>query len=167
MTKRMVGRNWYRLRFEVLERDKFQCQYCGQYAPNVRLEVDHILAVSDGGTDALENLRTSCFACNQGKVGLWEYRNWLPRGRRTLDIGKFIGKRTPPQPPTLRDMILAVLDEPKTVKEISMAIDRRSVSVAITLRRMETIGLVKNIGRTLFGSRRAFTWIRTTAVRMG
>jgi len=58
------------LRYEILERDKFTCRYCGQYAPNVRLEVDHVVAFADGGTDDPENLVTSCYACNRGKSAL-------------------------------------------------------------------------------------------------
>lgn len=33
-----------RVRFAVLKRDDFRCQYCGAVAPSVILEVDHILA---------------------------------------------------------------------------------------------------------------------------
>ena len=60
---------WFAIRWEILQRDEFTCQYCGQYAPNVRLEVDHKIAVVDGGTDASDNLTTSCSACNRGKEG--------------------------------------------------------------------------------------------------
>jgi hypothetical protein len=54
-------------RFEVFKRDKFQCQYCGNTAPDVILNVDHIDPVANGGTNELINLITSCFDCNQGK----------------------------------------------------------------------------------------------------
>ena len=30
-----------KIRFEVFKRDAFTCQYCGQMAPDVLLEVDH------------------------------------------------------------------------------------------------------------------------------
>lgn len=55
------------VRFEVFKRDKFKCQYCGRYAPDVILEVDHILPVSKGGKNEIINLLTSCFDCNIGK----------------------------------------------------------------------------------------------------
>ncbi len=55
------------LRFEILERDNFACQWCGAYAPDVVLEIDHILPRSKGGTDDPFNLRTSCRDCNRGK----------------------------------------------------------------------------------------------------
>ncbi len=69
MAKRNL-RGWYVLRWKILERDNFTCQYCGQYAPNVRLEVNHKIPFCEGGTDNFENLTTSCFACNHGKSGL-------------------------------------------------------------------------------------------------
>lgn len=56
-----------KVRFEVFKRDKFQCQYCGKYAPDVVLNVDHIDPVANGGSNDLVNLITSCFDCNQGK----------------------------------------------------------------------------------------------------
>lgn len=56
------------LRFEVFKRDKFTCQYCGESAPNVILEVDHIKPVSKGGSNDILNLITSCRDCNRGKT---------------------------------------------------------------------------------------------------
>jgi 5-methylcytosine-specific restriction endonuclease McrA len=55
------------LRFKVLLRDKFTCQYCGRRAPSVVVEVDHIIPKSKGGTNDLSNLTASCFQCNRGK----------------------------------------------------------------------------------------------------
>lgn len=56
-----------KLRFEVLKRDSFTCQYCGKAAPDVVLEIDHINPVSNGGDNDIMNLITSCRDCNQGK----------------------------------------------------------------------------------------------------
>jgi hypothetical protein len=56
-----------RTRFEVFKRDEFTCQYCGRRSPDVVLEVDHIVAVVDGGADDLINLTTACWDCNSGK----------------------------------------------------------------------------------------------------
>ncbi len=55
------------IRFEVFKRDSFTCQYCGQKAPDVVLEVDHITPVAAGGDNDILNLATSCRACNSGK----------------------------------------------------------------------------------------------------
>lgn len=56
-----------RLRYMVLRRDGFACQYCGAKAPDVRLHVDHIVPLARGGTDDIRNLRTACADCNGGK----------------------------------------------------------------------------------------------------
>jgi hypothetical protein len=56
-----------KLRFEVFKRDSFTCQYCGQKAPDVFLEADHIEPRSKGGKDSLMNLITACRGCNSGK----------------------------------------------------------------------------------------------------
>jgi hypothetical protein len=55
------------LRFAVLSRDNYTCQYCGKKAPDISLEIDHKLPVSKGGDNRMDNLTTSCFDCNRGK----------------------------------------------------------------------------------------------------
>lgn len=62
-----MNSQWYSLRWKIFDRDAFTCQYCGRRAPDVILHVDHIIPVSDGGTDNEDNLITSCSACNIGK----------------------------------------------------------------------------------------------------
>ncbi len=57
----------YALRFQVLRRDGFTCQYCGRKPPEVKLHIDHLLPWSAGGLNVAENLRTSCEPCNLGK----------------------------------------------------------------------------------------------------
>jgi 5-methylcytosine-specific restriction endonuclease McrA len=44
-----------KLRFEVFKRDSFTCQYCGQKAPDVILEIDHIKPVAKEGTSDILN----------------------------------------------------------------------------------------------------------------
>lgn len=56
-----------KLRFDVFERDSFTCQYCGRRPPEVVLEIDHVIALANGGTDDKENLLTACVPCNRGK----------------------------------------------------------------------------------------------------
>lgn len=53
------------IRFKVLKRDKFTCQYCGR--SGIELEIDHIVPVSKGGTNDIGNLITACKECNRGK----------------------------------------------------------------------------------------------------
>ena len=55
------------VRFEIFKRDKFTCQYCGKSAPDVILEIDHIIPVAKGGTNEIMNLVTACRDCNRGK----------------------------------------------------------------------------------------------------
>ena len=55
------------IRFEVFKRDGFRCQYCGSSAPEVVLQIDHIIPVAEGGTNEIINLITSCVDCNSGK----------------------------------------------------------------------------------------------------
>lgn len=56
-------------RFEVFARDNFTCRYCGRQSDEAKLVVDHITPVCQGGANSLDNLITSCEACNQGKSG--------------------------------------------------------------------------------------------------
>lgn len=56
-----------RMRFEVLKRDHFTCQYCGGKSPEKILHIDHIKPVSKGGKNTMLNLVTSCVDCNLGK----------------------------------------------------------------------------------------------------
>lgn len=59
-----------KLRHTVLQRDGHRCVKCGadpRQDKSVRLEVDHIIPVSRGGSSEMSNLQTACFACNQGK----------------------------------------------------------------------------------------------------
>lgn len=66
-TKRNIG---YRLRYTVLERDRYKCVKCGcspAYGNDVRLHIDHITPYSKGGETVLSNLQTLCAPCNLGK----------------------------------------------------------------------------------------------------
>lgn len=55
------------IRFEVFKRDSFRCQYCGRAAPDVILEIDHVVPIAEGGDNDALNLITSCRDCNRGK----------------------------------------------------------------------------------------------------
>lgn len=50
------------IRREVWERDGGKCVICGS---TFNLQIDHIIALSLGGTTTLDNLRLLCFNCNQ------------------------------------------------------------------------------------------------------
>jgi hypothetical protein len=55
------------VRYRVMERDKFKCVLCGATAKDDLLELDHIVAVSDGGGNEESNLRVLCYHCNVGR----------------------------------------------------------------------------------------------------
>lgn len=75
-----------KIRFEVFKRDAFKCQYCGRSAPEVILHVDHIKPVSDGGTNEMTNLITSCFDCNMGKKDrLLDDHSMLEKQKKQLE----------------------------------------------------------------------------------
>jgi hypothetical protein len=69
--RRTTGRDpSLRLRWHVLQRDRFTCCACGASPAitlGVELHVDHIVAWSKGGATVLENLQTLCSVCNLGK----------------------------------------------------------------------------------------------------
>lgn len=58
------------LRFKILKRDNFTCQYCGRKAPNVELQIDHIRPYCQGGDNRESNLITACSDCNLGKCAM-------------------------------------------------------------------------------------------------
>ena len=56
-----------KLRFQVLEKHKFKCRYCGRGTPEVTLEIDHVIPVALGGGNHEDNLVPACYDCNRGK----------------------------------------------------------------------------------------------------
>ena len=50
----------------IKERYAYQCFYCGRKSE--RLTKDHIIAVSKGGSDLIENIVPSCMRCNRLKA---------------------------------------------------------------------------------------------------
>lgn len=62
-----------RVRWHVLQRDRFTCSACGAspaLSPGVELHVDHIVPWSKGGESVLENLQALCSVCNLGKSNI-------------------------------------------------------------------------------------------------
>ncbi len=58
--------DWPRVRRRILRRDDYRCYVCG--GPGVH--VDHIVPVSQGGTDDDSNLATICRRCHARKTAL-------------------------------------------------------------------------------------------------
>jgi len=58
------------IRVKVLSRDNFRCVFCGKSPATdagVKLQVDHIVPFSKGGTNSIDNLQSLCEQCNLGK----------------------------------------------------------------------------------------------------
>ena len=51
----------------LFEREQGCCIYCSIHASKAKMEIDHVVPKSKGGTDSLNNLVLSCNACNQAK----------------------------------------------------------------------------------------------------
>lgn len=57
-----------KLRYEIITRDKYTCQFCGKYmADEVGLHIDHIVPISKGGKTIPSNLQVLCSKCNGNK----------------------------------------------------------------------------------------------------
>lgn len=56
---------WQAIRERIFARDDYTCAYCS--ARGVKLECDHVVPVSRGGSHDDENLTTACFDCNRSK----------------------------------------------------------------------------------------------------
>ncbi len=69
---------------EILRRDDFTCQYCGQTSSH--LTIDHVIPRHRGGDFTWENLVTACPLCNRRKGG------------RTLQEARMTLRRPPFEP---------------------------------------------------------------------
>ena len=76
------------LRAQILRRDNSKCRMCGRSIDEVSLEVDHIIPMSEGGTDELDNLATLCRDCNRGKSNL-KFNNYTKINLIPNDIDKY------------------------------------------------------------------------------
>jgi len=68
--ERMIKRPRPRVKLtkrEIMRRDNFTCQYCGQTASS--LTIDHVIPRHLGGEHSWDNLVTACPACNHRKGG--------------------------------------------------------------------------------------------------
>ena len=54
-------------RFEVFNRDKYTCQYCGRQTRELTL--DHVIPRGQGGKHVWDNVVSACIPCNRHKGG--------------------------------------------------------------------------------------------------
>lgn len=58
-----------KIRWQVIERAKARCEYCQtQQAIVGYMEIDHIVPVSAGGSNDIDNLSLACHVCNHSKL---------------------------------------------------------------------------------------------------
>lgn len=62
---RPLAHEWRVIRERIFARDDYTCTYCG--SRGVKLECDHIIPVSRGGSSEDSNLTTACKPCNRSK----------------------------------------------------------------------------------------------------
>jgi 5-methylcytosine-specific restriction endonuclease McrA len=55
-------------RFNIFERDKNTCQYCGSVCDRNDLNLDHVIPRERGGPTSWENIVCSCIKCNTRKA---------------------------------------------------------------------------------------------------
>lgn len=72
-TRHSYPANWKELREKVLKRDNYTCCTCHRTKPQLlemgrHLEVDHIIRLADGGTNAMINLQTLCNKCHENRL---------------------------------------------------------------------------------------------------
>ncbi len=80
--------SWYR---ETYIRDRYKCVYCGRDMKDrfddwMSLEIDHLIPVSKGRDDSLDNRVTSCHVCNRFKS------NFLPENYKSLSRDELVDK---------------------------------------------------------------------------
>lgn len=57
------------LRESLMNRDDWQCRYCGEVVTSATATLDHLIPRALGGANTAENLATACLTCNSIKSG--------------------------------------------------------------------------------------------------
>src|SRR3990167_4730458 len=128
------------LRFEIFKRDAFTCQYCGRTPPGVVLEIDHFLALANGGCDEEENLLTSCFDCNRGKGA-------NPATRQAL--------------PSIAERTAAMVEAEEQITAYRKALQAKDRRLRAAIRKVEQhVESLGDIHLTDHGRRRVVIWLR-------
>lgn len=76
-------------RSNVLVRDSFKCQYCGERKTPKELNYDHVIPRCRGGMTRWDNIVTACYSCNEHK------------GSKTLEQSGMKLLRKPAKPSSL------------------------------------------------------------------
>lgn len=73
-------------RRNILVRDGFECQYCGENFPAMSLTLDHVIPRSRGGLSTWENLVACCSADNRRKADRTPEDAGMPLLRRPRPV---------------------------------------------------------------------------------
>jgi 5-methylcytosine-specific restriction endonuclease McrA len=88
--QRLPADDWHIVRSIVWERDGHACVYCGA---TKALSGDHIVPLSQGGSNALTNLATACRPCNLSKASS-TLEEWHARRAAAVPVRRGIRRRT-------------------------------------------------------------------------
>jgi 5-methylcytosine-specific restriction endonuclease McrA len=62
-----MGRHVPFTRWNIYQRDNYQCQYCGSQFKSEDLTFDHVVPAAQGGTRTWTNIVSACYPCNRKK----------------------------------------------------------------------------------------------------
>ena len=100
-----------KIRFLLLKKHNFTCQYCGKKAPHTELEIDHINPRSNGGKDHIDNLTVSCFDCNRGKADVVIDETLIIKKEKEVKSPEEIFEKLENMNDYKREIIIALLKE--------------------------------------------------------
>jgi hypothetical protein len=84
MNTNLLSRDSFnRLRKIIKQRDGAMCQYCGVYASDG--DTDHVLPLTKGGTDSIDNLVWACKTCNREKSDK-TLRDWVAQSIKAVNV---------------------------------------------------------------------------------
>jgi len=94
-------------RRNVILRDRFRCQYCGERFDSHELTFDHVVPRSRGGQTVWDNILMACVACNTRK------QHTMPNysGRRATSKTSSMRPLKEPRQPTWLELMRAGLDQ--------------------------------------------------------
>jgi hypothetical protein len=65
--------------------DPKYCTYCDEYWPKWKTSMgDHVLAVTRGGSNTMDNIVPACIDCNRSKFNKILYEEWIPPKERLV-----------------------------------------------------------------------------------
>lgn len=90
INRKVVGSYTEREWEDLKKRHLYRCLCCGRFEPEIRLEKDHVVPISLGGLNIIENIQPLCVHCNRTKhAKVISYRRcWSRFDRRSPETSK-------------------------------------------------------------------------------